>query len=340
MKIGGTNVKRVAVFLAVLFWVYASCTCARAEQLDFENGQVTFFAVIEAPEGLTEARELICEPLHLESKLMCAAFGIPEEVVVETRKINGGSQYYSCAYDDVCLNSLFPIFYSYDRESGRLLRGYTSPQAYQAAGTPELPTEHETLRLLQEMGLTLCARRSGSQMGKAVNEKMCAEAEDLQWEKNKSGDQWHELPDDVRVSRYECVQMLEEIPLYQYARALSGTDSFTYECETILYFIADELVYFSGGVYSAPVEYGEMSPLISAQCAAEIFADDYNLLVDAKKIFCDTIRLEYMIFPESGSLIYSRWRLEPVWVFYESIAGDQEHLLGGVHALTGEVIAE
>ena len=325
--------KRVVAILVALLWV--SSPCVQAEWLDFEDGQVTFFAEIDEPEGLNEARELICEPLQLESRLMCNAFGMPENVIVETRTVDDGSQYYSCSFEDVHLNSLFPIRYSYDCESGRLLRGYTSPNAYQLAATPGLLSCNETLHLLQEAGLVLDARRFGSQMGKAVNEKMNLEAEELQWEKNKSGDQWYVLSDDARVSRYECVQVLEGIPLYQYSRAFSGTDSFTYGCETILYFIDDELVYFSGGVYSAPIEYGEMLPVISPKCAAQVFSEDYNLLINVEEIFCNTIRLEYMTFPEPGSLIYTRWRLEPVWVFYNN-----ERLLGGVHALTGEVIVE
>ena len=330
----GKEGKSVRGLLLCILTLCLTLPVARAETMEYREGIVTISAEVEAPAEVTEARELVCGVLSLADQELLRLFGLPEDAEVKRTSDEYGLQSYSCTSGEETASCSQSLHYSYRRGSYALLRGYTRSSDY--AGEAPTPEESELFRNLAQVGIELAVRRRGSQTTEAVWDDLGRQQEDLEWEKDKSGLELlpEDLPQGERVCRYECVQVLEGIPCFQFSREIPGMDSFTFECETTLYTVGGALACFDGGVYSAPKEYGEYAPLITAGEAARAFAAERNLLLGVQGVFCDRIRLEYMRTEEPGQLIYDCWRLVPVWVFYEG-----ERVLGGVHALTGEVLA-
>lgn len=329
--------KRALTLLFLLLWVMPG---ALAAELDFEEGRVTFFAEVQAPEGITQARELVCEGVMLEDNLLLESFGMETNLVPEINFDAIGTEIHQYTQEHAELTLRNPANYIYRCDRGSLLRGYTWRSTYEHPERTAPIEESETILCLQAHGLTLTGVFSGTQSGESVNRQLEEATEDLAWEEKKSGLVWHEgdFAEDSVVSLYRCAQVIEGIPVMTISRNLPGTDSFTYENETDIYTVDGEIVYFYGGVYSEAVECGEYAPILSAQEAARLFAEDYNQLLGVQERFCELVRLEYMPFQVEGELIYRRWKLAPVWVFYETEDFFEAQPCGAVHALTGEVV--
>lgn len=276
--------------------------------------------------------------LTLEDSLLLDVFGLPGDLQPEIIR-SGMDEIHQYTQEDAELSVGSPAICSYDCDRGLLLRGYTRSSTYEHPERTAPIEENEALLRLQAHGLTLTGVFSGMQSGESVNRQLEAD-EDLAWEEKKSGLQWQEgdFAGEATVARYRCAQRIEGIPVAMTSRNLPGTDSFTYENHTDTYTVDGEIVYFSGGVCSSAVECGEYAPLIGAEEAARLFAADYSQLLGAQERFCSLARLEYMPFPMENELIYRKWKLSPVWVFYEKEDFFDASPCGAVHALTGEVV--
>jgi len=131
--------------------------------------------------------------------------------------------------------------------------------------------------------------------------------------------------------RYE----LDGIPLSYEYHYIESKDYFTLPCKIYGLFNNSGLMRFAGINQYEVIETCEQGAIVPYETAAQVMADDLNLILGIEPFVCKEIALEYIPLAYSGCNLEREACLTPAWVFYFE---SEDHVPVMVNAMSGKII--